>query len=303
MAVGSGSVSGGLKVAPENATFGTPSGSYVDVHLATATMGLRRTLARPVRLSRGAPGHGLGSAVHEYMSAWCDGEIVVPLMMSDAIIGHLYGCGASKATLTYTFGGDEAPNDISMALDVVMDEDTPLSYLFTGVKPTSYRWDFAADQNASLTIGVVGGVLPVKGTSTITRPSDAEIVMPSDVSSFTVGATAIGVKSASITVELPTSSSERHTIGQAFIKQPVRNGPCLITGSLLVDLDDETGFDSVDILDDFLSGTALGDIEFGSSSITASNCLMTGDAPTLGPGITEFPINFEASDLVIVNVT
>ena len=62
-----------------------------------------------------------------------------------------------------------------------------------------------------------------------------------------------------------------------------------------------TGLNSVSILDDFLTGDGdLGTVVIdtdGANTFTLSSCRMTGDTPSLGEGLIEYPINVTATAL------
>ena len=65
----------------------------------------------------------------------------------------------------------------------------------------------------------------------------------------------------------------------------------------MMELSDVTGADSEALLTAWYAGTALGDIIIGDFAL--GSAWMTGDPPALASGVIQFPVNVQASALVI----
>ncbi len=277
---------GAIQIGPET-TYGTVTAAYVEQHARSATIGPRKALLPSPRL-------GQNPTVRSYGVGYTDGEIVLAYDDSRAVIGNLLASVGNLSTNDYTIGTDAAPDTESLSVWVDYGGYV-LEYL--GCQVSSIRFEFSPDSPIVVTAGFLGRASATKTPTSYTLPAVAGVVWDSDITPLTIGGAAMCSLSGSIEVQIPLVGTDRHCLGSSTIKQPCRSGKIITTASLNVELDDATGADSEAVLDLFLAGTTLGDIVIGD--FTLSSCYMTGDGPSLGEGITAFPINVEASELVV----
>jgi len=169
---------------------------------------------------------------------------------------------------------------------------------YTGCILTNLRWDLALNTAVRLTAGWLGAAGTKITPVAITAPTEADIQMESDLATFTLGGATICILGATIEVAAQVVGSDRRCLGGTAIKKPVRTGRYTVTASLQCELSSDTGNDTVAQLDDYLGGTAVGDLVIDDWTLTG--CYMTGDPPALQAGITTFPINVEAQYLTLV---
>jgi len=271
--------------------YGTASVALVEQHSRSATKGLRRDNLLP------SPRLGQTPAVRAYGVPFTDGEIVLAYDNSRAVIGDLLASAGNLATNDYTIGSSTAVDNDSLTIWI---DYGGYVLQHTGSILQSLRFEFQPDSPVVVTAGFLGRSATTETPTSYTNPDIADVVWESDISSITVGGVAMCSLAGTIEVQIPVQGSDRHCLGGAVIKQPVRLLPIVTTCSLTVELDDTTGADSEAVLDLYLAGTTLGDIVIGD--FTLSNCYMTGEPPALAEGLTQFPINATAENLIITTI-
>ena len=96
-----------------------------------------------------------------------------------------------------------------------------------------------------------------------------------------------------------TSGADRRGLSAGAILEPQLTSFISVEASLNVELADDTGYDTLAIIDNWLAGTALGTIALGTE-FGLQNCYMLGDGPNLQDGIQPFTIRVQPSSLVVV---
>jgi hypothetical protein len=275
---------GSINVGVE-ATYGTaPTSGYDTLFGISSSLGLKRTLIEPAHLSINPV------ASNDYVPLFVDGEITCNWSeeadVMDELLKSFFTGGTS---LPYTMTGGPA----NASITAVTAHSSSLGYVHTGLVATSFGLEIGTNEYPVVTMGFIGEGSAKDTTPIHSTPSISSIAPPTVYSSVSIGGTSIGVKSASVNCERQYSGGDRAILGGTTLSQPVEIGKRSITASLTVDLSDETAFNSVTEFDKYLSGTSLGTIIIGggNSTITLSNCRMTGDVPSLGDGLTEFPIS------------
>ena len=279
--------SGGIRIAPES-TYGTAGTAYVVQHGRTASIGPRKNLIPPARLQASNP------TVRKYGVGFSDGEIALAYDDSRAVIGDLLAAAGHLATNDYTIGDGEARDTKSLTIWV---DYGGYAVRYVGAVIQSLRLEFNPDAPIVVTAGFLGQSASEQTPVSLTLPSETGIVYESDISTVTVSGASMCSLSGTVDVQFQVEGSGRHCLGGSVIKEPQITGIAAVTCSLNVELSDDTGADSEAALTSFLAGTALGDIVIGDFAL--SSCYMTGDFPALGEGITQFPINAVAEELVI----
>lgn len=294
---------GGLAVVEES-TYGTTPASptWIWQHYVDSTVVPQRTVIKP-SWATFQP-----NTVREYSVAWCEGEIKVAMSNEQDIVGTLLSLGSTFSSNVYTFGDGSEPDATSISLLQNYgggDASVQANYhewIFSGVKPTGYRFEFVQDSNVIMTVPVIGQTTTktsAGSAQTPAPPSESYILMPSDIGTVTYGAssTEITIQGATISVDLPKTGSERRGLGQTTIREPVTNGQPAITFNISVDLDASTGNDTIAILDEFVSGNVLGDITIGDYALTS--CMLEGDPPSLSAGLMTWAMTGQATQLDI----
>jgi len=280
---------GSIIVAPES-TYGTDPGSGYDT-----LFGVSSTLQQASNLL--TPAHLTISplATNDYAPTFVDGEIVVNWSEQASVMDELLSSFFTVTMNHYTMTG--APETTSISAEVAFGAD--LAYIYTGLVATSFGMEISPYEYPTVTMGFIGqkGVKetsPTQGTASV-----AYLAAPSEFTTVSVGGTTLGAKNVSINCERQYTGGDRAVVGSSYLSQPVESGVRSISVSLTVDLSDDTGFISTAPLDSYLAGTSLGEIIIGSghSSIALANCRMTGDMPSLGDGLTEFPITATATGI------
>lgn len=280
---------GGIRIAPESVAYGTAGTVWTVQHARSASLGERKGLLPKATLGLTNP------TTRAYGIPYADGEIEIAYDDSRAVIGPLLAAAGNLVTNDYTIGDGSAPdtNSLTMWIDY-----GGYAVQHLGCKLASLRFAFEPDSPIVVTAGFIGRSAAPQTPATLTYPAASGIVWDSDISAVSVGGANQCTLSGSIEVQFPFTDTSRHCLGASEIKEPqMQGGVIAVTASLQVELNDETGDDSEAILADYFSETALGDIVIGD--FTLSDCYMVGDPPALGEGITSFPVNVEASTLVI----
>lgn len=249
-------------------------------------------------------GMSLAPAALDYSYLWADGEIGGGWSFADSISGVILEALGNESTLVHTIGDGTAPDTETVSIRTNWGgwEYTAYGAVLTGITLT-----FSPDDNIKWSCPFVAQSFEKEASpSSISHPAQSNLAMPSDIASLTIGGTAIGFREASLTISLPYSDpSSRRSYGGSSIRLPRFGGSgsrVEITGSITVDLDDETGFDSVAVLEQYLAGTDLGAIAIGDK-IALTNCVMTGDWAALQRGDQTVPINFSSESAVDITTT
>jgi hypothetical protein len=279
---------GGIRIAPEDVTYGTAGTVYVVQHPKSASLGYRKSLIPPATLGAVNP------ATRKYGVPFVDSDIVLAYDDSRAVIGDLLAAAGNLVTNDYTIGDGSAPDEKSLTIWV---DYGGYAIRYTGCVISGLSFEFAPDAPIAVTVTFLGQGASEQAAVTLTPPNEAGIVYESDISTITVNGAAMCTLTGTIDVQFPVVGSDRHCLGSGSIKEPQTAGRAVVTASLNVELADDTGADSEAALALFLAGTTLGSIVVGDFAL--ANCYMTGDFPPLGEGITQFPINVEAQELVI----
>lgn len=277
---------GGIRVAEET-TWNTAGSSFAWQHAVSSSLGVRKDLIRSSRLQRTRPplGYGVGYA---------DGEIVVEYDKTLAVIGTLLKLFGAAGTGNLTIDGT-APDVASATIGV---DHGGLEYQYTGCVGSTLRFELTPDQAVQMTVGVLGGSGASETASTPSAPAEAGIVFPSDLGVVTVGAAALNVLQATIECAWDVQGSDRKGLGGDAILQPVQRN-MRVTGTLQVELSNDTGDDTAAQIADYLAGTALGDVSLDGGDFLLASCYMTGDMPSLQSGVQTFPINIDAESLLL----
>lgn len=284
--------SGGIAVGVES-TYGTAASTKVWQSPMTASLGLRKGLIETGVL------HPTYPAVRKYARGYCDGDTVVGYQRKRSVNSVILGSLGTLATNTYTFGAGTAPtNDVGNT--VWIDRGGHLMQ-HTGCILTKLRWDLAANQPVKMTAEWLGRAGTKETPVAITYPTEADTQYDSDLATFTLGGAALCILAATIEVAPQVTGADRACLGGANIKKPVRYGEFMITASLTCELSSDTGDNTVAELDDYIAGTATGDLVI--DDWTLAGTYMTGDFPALAPGIITFPINLRANYMTLLTET
>ena len=278
---------GGIRIGPET-VYGTATVAYVTQNGRSATIAPAKALLPSARLG------SQNLAVRTYGVGSADGEIELAYDDHRAVIEALLNATGNLTINDYTVGDGSVPDTESVSIWVDYG-GSAMEYL--GCVVQSLRFEIQPDSPIVVTASFLGQTVSQESSTALTFPDEADIVWESDISTVSIGGTAMCSLSGTIEVQIPILGSDRHCLGGSVIKQPVHAGRSVTTATLNVELADDTGADSEAILALFLANNALGDIVIGD--FTLSSCYMTGDGPALGEGITQFPINVEAHELII----
>lgn len=280
--------SGGIRVAPET-TYGTAGTVYVVQHARGASLAPKRNLLPPGQLGIENP------ATRRYGVPFVDSEIMLAYDDSRAVIGPLLAACGKLTTNDYTIGDGAAP-DNAIGLTVWVDYGG-YAVRYVGCRISSLRFEFQPDAPVVLTVGMIGQSFASQAVVPLVAPAEAGIVYESDLTTYTVGGVSVKGLSGTVEVQFPLVGTDRHLLGSGTIKKPEYAGRAKITGSLTVELTNDTGENTEALLAMFMSGITAGDVVLGGFQLPAA--YMTGDFPGLGEGITTFPFNIEAQELVI----
>jgi len=287
---------GGIYVSTAESTYGTApalNGTNFDTLFGiSSSLSLKKSLIEPTHLAINP------IATTDYTASSVDGEISCHWcsesdVMSNLLLSFFNDLGS-------TYGMASTPGSNSVAVSVT--HGSGLGYTFDGLKATSFGLEITPNEYPVMTMGFIGRNM-TKVTSPLTAaPSVGHLnAAPSSLGPVTIDGTTIGVKSISISAERQYSGGDRVIVGGSYLSEPVEIGKRSITASFTVDLSDDTGLNSVSILDDFLTGDGdLGTVVIdtdGANTFTLSSCRMTGDTPSLGEGLIEYPINVTATAL------
>ena len=283
----------GWIAAAAETTYGTLGSSLVYQQGISASLKLNENRSIPPVLGSVAsdPGNRLAS--------WVAGSISLGHSDEADDVGVIYGNCGSVATNVYTFGGTPVSDSLSFFCDL-----DQVEYDFAGCVIQGITWNLSGGDYSTMDLDVIGRSVAKYGGAARTTglPPSSEVVVPGDLSTFTVGgiggATAVGsLKSATISWSWPLSDIGRQRLGATNLPQPVRVGRQAVTASFTVELNDDTGDDTVDIIDSYIADTSMGAIVCDNFAL--SGCVMTGDLPDLAAGLRDVTINVTATGLTV----
>lgn len=280
--------SGGIAVGVES-TYGTAAATKVWQTPISASLGLRKGLIESGVLRATYP------ASRKYARGYCDGDTVTAYQRKRSVNSVILGSLGTLATNTYTFGAGTAPTN-TVGNTVWIDRGGHLMQ-HTGCILTGLRWDLAANQPVRLTSTWLGRAGTKETPVSITAPSEADIQYDSDLATFTLGGATICILAATIEIATQVTGPDRACLGGAHIKKPVVYGEYNITASLTCELSSDTGDNTIAELDDYIAGTATGDLVI--DDWTLAGTYMTGDFPALQPGVIQFPLNLKANYMTL----
>jgi hypothetical protein len=211
-------------------------------------------------------------------------------------VGVLYGHFGSLSTATYTFGGTPVNDSLSLFYDL-----NGIEYDVAGCYSSSITWTLANQDFSAVSFDLIGRA-PVKyagAPRTPSLPPATELVKPVDLTTFTVGGAAIaGISAATITYSRQITGMERQRLGTAVLAQPCVYGRPTITASFTLELDDATGNDTIELIDDLLADTAGANIILDNFAI--GGCKVVGDMPELARGLGTINLRVQAASLSVI---
>lgn len=279
---------GWIAIGDESVAYGTAAGTPVYQHLINCTMKPRRERVKAPALGSNAAKIGLE------LLKYSEGGVVIGHTNEDDDVGVIYGHLASLSGSDYTFGDTPSVDSHTLFADY-----NGVEYDFVGCVARSIRWDLLNNAPSTITLDYIGRY-PTKygGSRTPTVPPEGEIVLPGDLSTFTIGGTALGnLKRATITFAWPCTGIERTPLGSNVLRQPVRSGRPVITFDFLTELDSATGFDTVAQLDDLLADSSAGTIVCNNFELSGAR--YDGELPDLSGGLVDVNLRGEATGLVV----
>jgi len=275
---------GGVSIGPET-TYNTKSAAMVFLHGAGSTIGPRTPLVRASkRLGRKAMPTARGPK-------YWDGDLTACFTAEDDLMSDIYGLFCNDVASPYTIGDGSTPAVASASVSV---NHGGHEWTYTGGKATALRIDIPKEGEASFTLTLVGKTTAKEASaSTVTVPADTLLRMPRGaLPTLLIDSTAVAFKSASIEITAPHTGAERSDYGATEIREPLASGPISIRGSIVVELDDATGANTIALLATHLSTGALSSIGFGTA-IVITSAISVGDPPAWQAGVQEFTLNWE----------
>lgn len=289
-------INGGILVGAES-TYGTEASSKAAIHAISASLGQRRGTRKSTawlspyaqRLEQGV--------------TFVDGEIVAAFTREEDVIGDILGLLGAVTTGTCTIGAGNAPDVDS--LTVAVNHGAAPEYTYTGLVPSSVRIDLPSNGQATITCGFAGKAAAKEATPTsITDPSESLILMPSSYGTLSIDGTDYDFNNFSLEFAIPTAYAGADAVGGSTVRRAFWSGPMVISGSIDLDFDDDSGsnVDTVSLLDDVyyadgdLTTISLTD---GTAWVTLGSCEMLGDPPSLTNESQSFSLNFEAQTVAI----
>jgi hypothetical protein len=173
--------------------------------------------------------------------------------------------------------------------------------LYKGCSVMKLRWELAANQIVKQIATMLGGpgerdVTP----STVTVPDITDVQLDSDITTITIGGTAVCVYGATIEVDMNRTGPDRKCLAGSMHRRPVTQGPIAVTAQLQCELSAESGNNTIAYLDNYLAGTTIGDVVL--DDWTLKGCYVSGEMPSVQTGIVQFQLNVLANYLELVTV-
>jgi hypothetical protein len=254
----------GWIAAAAESTYGTLGSTLVYQQGISAALKLDENRSIPPVLGSVAsdPGNRLAS--------WIAGSISLGHSDEADDVGILYGNCGSVSTGTYNFGGTAVNDSLSFFVDL-----DGVEYDFAGCVIQGITWNLSGGDYSTMDLDVIGrSVAKYAGAArTASLPPASEVVVP-------------------------VSDIGRQRLGSTSLPQPARVGRQSITATFNVELNDDTGDDTVDLIDSYIADTALGQIVCDNFAL--SGCVMTGDLPDLAAGLRDVTISVTATGLLVI---
>jgi len=261
-------------------------------HSISASMKLRENRIVPPTL-------GVDPSVGLRLATWAEGTVTIGHTDQESEAGALYANMASDSSSDYTFGGTPSVDSLSFFCD-----NDGVEYYFTGGIIRGITWNLSASTFSTVDLDVIGQATAkwVGAARTETTHAVSEIVTPAHLSTFTFGSDDLSgcLKGATINWTWATTDIGRQRCGTVVMPRPLRVGRPVITATFNMELDDAASADTVDLLDDLITGATPGNIvldNFAMSGVT-----ITGDIPDLATGLTDVSITVGATSLVVTTV-
>jgi hypothetical protein len=265
--------------------------TWIWQHPVPSSLGFRRETVEPNLLSYAA------QSARGYSGSYVDGDLVVGFDVDKKITGLFFGSCGPYAGGKYTIGSGlpAEARSLSVLMNYAGGGATATAHhewVHAGVKANSLRIDFLPDSNSTLTLTGIGQSTLKSPTSLApVPPPEANVFMPSDFASMTIGGQAVCLLNGSVEMNVPKSGFEKRCLG-GLMQEPITKGRPSVTASLNCRLTDGAS-DTIGILADFLAGTNLGDVVISDGTgalVTVKNLLMEGDWPGLQEGEMDFTI-------------
>lgn len=211
-------------------------------------------------------------------------------------VGVLYGHFGSVSSGTYTFGGTPVYDSLSLFYDL-----GGVEYDVAGCVASSVTWNLVNQDFSTVAFDLIGRA-PVKYSGSARTPSlppATELVKPVDLATFTVGGTPIaGISGATITYSRQVTGMERQRLGTSVLAEPCIYGRPTITATFTLEMDDATGNDSLDTIDNMLADAAGANIVLDNFAL--GGCKVVGDMPELSRGLGSVSLRVQATSLAVV---
>lgn len=281
---------GWVALAAESVAYGTLGASLVYQHGISVTPTFNEARVIPPVLG------SVAAATGTRLNSNFTGTVTLAHTDEGDDVGVLYGHFGSLFTTTYTFGGTPANDSLSLFYDL-----NGVEYDVPGCIGRSITWTLNNQDFSTVAVDLIGRA-PVKyagATRSPSLPPATELVKPSDLATFTIGGTNVfGITGATITYSRQVTGMERQRLGSAILAEPCIYGRPTITASFNLELDDATGNDTVDLIDDLLADTAGANIVLDNFALTA--CKVMGDMPELARGLGNVNLRVQATGLSVI---
>jgi hypothetical protein len=302
-----GHLEGAISTKPE-ATYGTdPADTGWTHHYAiTSTVGLRRTRIVPPLLS------GYGEPANSpYGMKWVDGDIKLAWSFDDRTDDIINSVATKSGAGPYSYVFNTAPTGTSFAIRVNHGGLTAdqIEYLYTGCYPTAFQWDMKQDNCMEFTASIIGQSAAKEGVaSTLVDPGSAGICMPDELTSATIGGTAVIPLGAMVRAEFPFSGTDRPGYGTGVIKEPVEMTSRKFMTTMELDLGNIVGDDTQAEITALYAGTDAAGVTIvytfdTNETLTLGTARPVGDPPALTPGVQSISLTWEAASLAISHNT
>lgn len=280
---------GYIAIGSEAVAYGTAAAAPVYQHAISSNLKPMET-----RIKNPALGSNSASAGLRILT-WSSGGVTIGHSDEGDEVGVIYAHFGSLSTATYSFGG--TPTVTSHTVFVGYEG---LEYEFVGCCANSITWNLVNNGISTIALDYIGR-FPTKQTpvGSPTLPPEAEIVVPGDLATFTIGGTAVGsLTSATITFSWPFTGMDRTALGTSILRQPIRSDRPTITATFNVELDDAVGNNVEAELDDLIADTAAGAIVLDQFAL--GGCVYQVESlPTLQSGLIPVTLSVEATSLLV----
>lgn len=252
----------------------------------------RGSTLKKVRPQASSGGYmSLQTETKEPMPAYTLGEITAGFSLASATMDGLLGAYTQESTNVFPIGLNYLPDNESLSwytnFGGVAATDT-YETAFVGQVPTKIRIDLPSNASAFMTLGFAGIDESEVGTpADPSPPVQTALLMPSEYGTLSFDSTACTFKGGWVEATIPHTFLGLEDIGADTARRAVWSGNWSANWSFNVQLDDETGSDTIALLSDYISDSAkgnLGTIAIGSW-LSLSDAKMIGDHPVhqIGP--------------------